>query len=67
MRTYRLELVYEFGEGELEEAVLRPSADVARVLRPLFDGIDRGPRACRAGACRGGVSGVGASWEIDLA
>jgi len=33
MRTYRLELVYEFGEGELEEAVLRPSADVAPVLR----------------------------------
>jgi DNA repair protein RadC len=41
MRRYRLELVCESGEGELEEAVLRTSADVARALRPLFDGIDR--------------------------
>jgi len=38
MRRYRLELVCESGEGELEEAILRTSADVARALRPTSTG-----------------------------
>jgi hypothetical protein len=37
---------------ETEEPVLRTSADVARVLRPLFDGIDQGGRENVAGAQR---------------
>jgi DNA repair protein RadC len=41
MRTYRLELVCESGADEPEETILRTSADVARVLRPLFEGVDR--------------------------
>jgi DNA repair protein RadC len=41
MRTYRLELVRESGGDELEETILRTSTDVARALRPLFNGIDR--------------------------
>ena len=41
MRRYRLELVCESGADEPEETILRTSADVARVLRPLFDGADR--------------------------
>ena len=41
MRRYRVELVRESGEGELEETVLRTSADVARVLRPYFEKSDR--------------------------
>ena len=41
MRRYRLQLVCESGEGDEPEPVLRTSTDVARVLRPLFDGIDR--------------------------
>jgi DNA repair protein RadC len=41
MRRYRLHLVCEAGEGDEPEPVLRTSPDVARVLRPLFDGIDR--------------------------
>jgi DNA repair protein RadC len=41
MRRYRLQLVCESGEGDEPPEVLRTSSDVARVLRPLFDGIDR--------------------------
>ena len=41
MRSYRLHLVCESGESDEPEPVLRTSADVARVLRPVFDGIDR--------------------------
>ena len=41
MRRYRLQLVCESGEGDEPEPVLRTSVDVARVLRPVFDGIDR--------------------------
>jgi DNA repair protein RadC len=41
VRRYRVELVRESGEGELEETVLRTSADVARVLRPYFEKSDR--------------------------
>jgi DNA repair protein RadC len=41
LRTFRIELVCESGKDELEEAILRTSADVAKVLRPHFDGIDR--------------------------
>jgi hypothetical protein len=41
MRRYRLELVRESGGDELEETILRTSTDVARVLRPLFDGVGR--------------------------
>jgi DNA repair protein RadC len=41
MRTYRVELVRESGGDELEETILRTSTDVARALRPLFEGIDR--------------------------
>ena len=41
MRRYRLELVCESGEGKLEEAIFRTSADVVRVLRPLFNSVDR--------------------------
>jgi len=41
MRTYRLELVRESGGDELEETIFRTSTDVARALRPLFNGIDR--------------------------
>src|SRR5206468_1935006 len=41
MRTYRLELVCESGTDEAEQAILRTSADVVAVLRPLFKGLDR--------------------------
>jgi len=41
MRRYRLELVCESGEDEPEERTLRTSTDVAKVLTPLFEGIDR--------------------------
>jgi DNA repair protein RadC len=41
MKSYRLELVCESGADEPEEPVLRTSADVARVLRPHFNRIDR--------------------------
>jgi DNA repair protein RadC len=41
MRMYRVELVRESGGDELEETILRTSTDVVRVLRSLFDGVDR--------------------------
>jgi len=41
VRRYRVELVCESGAGEPEEAVLRTSTDVARVLRPVFEKSDR--------------------------
>jgi len=41
MRRYRLELVCESGADEPEEMTLRTSTDVARVLAPLFAGLDR--------------------------
>jgi DNA repair protein RadC len=41
MRRYRVELVCESGDEDLEEAILRTSTDVARVLRPMFEGMDR--------------------------
>ena len=41
MRRFKLELVCDSAECEVEDPVLRTSAEVARVLRPLFDGVDR--------------------------
>jgi len=41
VRRYRLELVCESGGDEPEKSAFRTSADVARALRPLFEGTDR--------------------------